>query len=136
MDITDMIYWWCRCAVASLVQTPSEHWLERTGTCRYLLGSRVGQVYGPLTYVLYARHSWLTSSLSSLGNHPIQVDEKPYKLHPGGPGYELTYALCTGVPSYIRILTPNGPGKLEDAWDAIARHEQTLIEPLLGYSRG
>ncbi|KAI0800423.1 hypothetical protein C8Q74DRAFT_1444329 [Fomes fomentarius] len=47
----------------------------------------VGQVYGPLTYVLYARHSWLTSSLSSIGHHFPQVDEKPYKLQPGGPGY-------------------------------------------------
>ncbi len=92
-------------------------------------------MYGPHTSVLYARHASLTSSLSSIGHHFLQVDDKPYKLQPGGPGYELTYA-CTGVPSYIRSLAPNGSGKLEDAWDAIARHEQTLLEPLLGYLRG
>ena len=82
---------------------------------------------------MYVRLSSLTGSLASLAHHFLDVDTKPYKLQPGGPGYELVYG-CTGVPPYLRSLTPTG--SLEDAWAAIAAHEQTLLEPLLAYLRG
>ncbi len=88
------------------------------------------QVYGPHTSVLYARAAALENSLSSLGHHFLKIGTKPYKLQPGGPGYELTYA-CTGVPPYIRSLTPEGT--LEAAWAAVAQHEQKLLVPLLNF---
>ena len=91
-------------------------------------------MYGPHTSVLYARRASLTSSLTSLGHHFLKIDSKPYKLQPGGPGYELPWG-CTAVPPYLRSLTPNGSGTLEDAWAAVAAHEQTLLAPLLGYLR-
>ncbi|OJT11262.1 hypothetical protein TRAPUB_12215 [Trametes pubescens] len=88
------------------------------------------KVYGPHTSVLYARAAALENSLSSLGHHFLKIGTKPYKLQPGGPGYELTYA-CTGVPPYIRSLTPEGT--LEAAWAAVAQHEQKLLVPLLNF---
>ncbi|KAI8978355.1 PLP-dependent transferase [Trametes punicea] len=90
------------------------------------------KVYGPHVSVLYARSASLQHSLSSLAHHFLKVDTKPYKLQPGGPGYELVYG-CTGVPPYLRSLTPQGT--FEAAWGAIAQHEQTLLEPLLAYLR-
>jgi len=56
------------------------------------------------------------------------VDNDPYKLQPGGPGYELAYA-TTGVVPYLKSLTPEDD--LTASFDAIANHEQTLLEPLL-----
>ncbi|KAI0326182.1 PLP-dependent transferase [Cubamyces sp. BRFM 1775] len=90
------------------------------------------KVYGPHASVLYARSTSLQHSLSSLAHHFLKVDAKPYKLQPGGPGYELVYG-CTGVPPYLRSLTPEGT--LKAAWTAIAQHEQSLLEPLLAYLR-
>ncbi|OBZ65935.1 putative cysteine desulfurase [Grifola frondosa] len=91
------------------------------------------KVYGPHCAVLYARAPALRDSLSSLAHHFLDVPDKPYKLQPGGPGYELVYA-CAAVPPYLRLLAPSGT--LADAFDAIARHEQTLLEPLLAFLRG
>ncbi|KAH9942236.1 PLP-dependent transferase [Epithele typhae] len=84
------------------------------------------KVYGPHTSVLYARKPSLTDSLTSLGHHFLRIDSKPYKLQPGGPGYELTYA-CTG---------PHPRGTLAAGWAAVAAHEQALLAPLLAYLRG
>ena len=90
-------------------------------------------MYGPHVSVLYARRASLTGSLTSLGHHFLRIDDKPYKLQPGGPGYELPWG-CTPVVPYLKALTPSGT--LEDAWAAVARHEQTLLAELLGYLRG
>ncbi|EPS95769.1 hypothetical protein FOMPIDRAFT_1053861 [Fomitopsis schrenkii] len=90
------------------------------------------KVYGPHASVLYARTLALTHSLSSLAHHFLAVDTRPYKLEPGGPGYELVYG-CTAVPPYLKALTP--AGTLEAAIDAVAAHEQTLLKPLLAYLR-
>lgn len=90
------------------------------------------QVYGPHASALYVRAPALTSSLSSLAHHFLSVDAKPYKLQPGGPGYEIVYG-CTAVPPYLKSLAPSG--SLADAFDAIAAHEQTLLKPLLAYLR-
>lgn len=94
--------------------------------------SALRQVYGPHASVLYARTLALTHSLSSLAHHFLAVDTRPYKLEPGGPGYELVYG-CTAVPPYLKALTP--AGTLEAAIDAVAAHEQTLLKPLLAYLR-
>ncbi|KAI0349357.1 PLP-dependent transferase [Trametes cingulata] len=97
------------------------------------------KVYGPHTSALYVRLAALTHSLSSLAHHFLTpaVHAKPYKLQPGGPGYELVYG-CTGVPPYLRALAGAGEGEgaLEAAWDAVQRQEQALLEPLLAYLRG
>ncbi|KAI0628480.1 PLP-dependent transferase [Trametes polyzona] len=90
------------------------------------------KVYGPHTSVLYVRAAALEHSLASLAHHFLKVDRKPYKIQPGGPGYELVWG-CTGVPPYIRSLVPEGT--LEAAWKTIAQHEQALLEPLLVYLR-
>jgi selenocysteine lyase/cysteine desulfurase len=58
------------------------------------------------------------------------VDSKPGKVQPGGPGYELVYG-STGVLPYLLSLTPSND--LTATFEAIAAHEQTLIEPLLSY---
>ena len=91
------------------------------------------QVYAAHVSVLYVRKSSLETSLSSLAHHFLAVATKPYKLQPGGPGYELPYS-CTAVPLYLRGLTP--AGTLDAAWAAVAAHEQELLGPLLGYLRG
>ena len=81
---------------------------------------------------MYVRLSSLTGSLASLAHHCLDVDTKP-QTAAWQNGYELVYG-CTGVPPYLRSLTPSG--SLEDAWAAVAAHEQTLLEPLLAYLRG
>ena len=89
-------------------------------------------MYGPHASLLYARAPALAHSLTSLAHHFLSVDTKPYKLQPGGPGYELVYG-CTAVPPYLKSLTP--AGTLVAAFDAISAHEQDLLKLLLGYLR-
>ena len=89
-------------------------------------------MYGPHTSVLYVRAPALTNSLTSLAHHFLAVDAKPYKLQPGGPGYELVYG-CTAVPPYLKSLTP--VGTLAAAFGAITAHEQELLKLMLGYLR-
>lgn len=96
------------------------------------LARAAGQVYGPHASALYARAPALTHSLSSLAHHFLAVAAKPYKLQPGGPGYELVYG-CTAVPPYLKALAP--AGTLAAAFDAVAAHEQELLRLLLGYLR-
>lgn len=81
---------------------------------------------------MYVRLSSLTGSLASLAHHCLDVDTKP-QTAAWQNGYELVYG-CTGIPPYLRSLTPLGP--LDDAWSVIAAHEQTLLEPLIGYLMG
>ncbi|GBE80925.1 Cysteine desulfurase-like protein [Sparassis crispa] len=90
------------------------------------------KVYGPHASALYVRTPSLKLSLSSLAHTFLDVASKPYKLQPGGPGYELVWG-CTAVPPYLRALAPSGD--LCDAFQLIAHHEQTLIEPLLVFLR-
>ncbi|PSR74014.1 hypothetical protein PHLCEN_2v10198 [Hermanssonia centrifuga] len=90
----------------------------------------VYKVYGPHIGALYARAACIQSSLGSLAHHFLRVQSKSYKLQPGGPGYELVYG-CTAIPEYLRSLSPSG--SLVGAFDVIAKHEQSLIKPLLEY---
>ena len=87
------------------------------------------KVYGPHTSVLYARAASL-KALSPVVYHFLKVDDKPHKLQPGGPGYELVYS-CTAVPIYLRTLSPSHD--LKESFALIAEHEQTLVKPLLTY---
>jgi selenocysteine lyase/cysteine desulfurase len=91
---------------------------------------RMCQIYGPHIGALYTRASSLQTSITSVVHHFLSYDTKSLKLQPGGPGYELVYS-CTGIVEYLRSLAPSG--SLEDAFSAIAEHEQTLVQPLLSY---
>ncbi|KZT02926.1 PLP-dependent transferase, partial [Laetiporus sulphureus 93-53] len=125
MDVRDWDVDYC---VFSMYKASYSIWLRRPTEVQPM------QVYGPHASVLYTHTTSLRQSLSSLAHHFLapQVVLKPYKLQPGGPGYEVVYG-CTAVPVYLRSLTPSS--SLEDAFDAIAKHEQTLIAPLLAYLR-
>lgn len=79
---------------------------------------------------MYVRSGSLTSSVSSIAHHFLPVASKAYKVQPGGPGYELAYG-ATGVLPYLLSLTPSNT--LEATFEAIARHEQELIGPLLRF---
>ncbi|KAK0208019.1 pyridoxal phosphate-dependent transferase [Desarmillaria ectypa] len=88
------------------------------------------KVYGPHTSVLYVRSPALQHSLSSVVHHFLDVKYSAGKLQIGGPGYELVYG-TTGVIPYLLSLTPEN--NLKASFSAIAKHEQTLVEPLLAY---
>lgn len=88
------------------------------------------QVYGPHISGLYVRHSVLKTSVTPIVHHFLKVNDVAYKLQPGGPGYETVYG-TTGVLAYLLSLTP--ANNLQASWDAIALHEQTLVEPLIRY---
>lgn len=88
------------------------------------------QVYGPHIGALYTRASSLSSSLNSLAHHFLKVDDRSYKLQPGGPGYELVYGL-TAISEYLRKLSP--ARSLTDTFEQFGRYEQSLIIPLLTF---
>ncbi|KAJ7703924.1 PLP-dependent transferase [Mycena rosella] len=87
------------------------------------------KVYGPHISALYVRAASLSSSVSSLVHHFLPSDG-PYKLQPGGPGYEALYGTTSVLP-YLLSLTP--ANDLAATFAAIAAHETTLAEKLLGY---
>ena len=84
-------------------------------------------MYGPHLSALYVRKSAL-ASLASLAHHFLQVSDKPYKLEPGGPGYELVYG-SSAVLRYLLSITPSN--SLDATFAAIAAHERMLVGPLL-----
>ncbi|TEB32181.1 selenocysteine lyase [Coprinellus micaceus] len=90
------------------------------------------KVYGPHLSALYVRDKSLRTSVSSIVHHFLSphVDAIGYKLQPQGPGYESVYA-STGVNQYLLSLTPSND--LDATFNAIALHEQTLLEPLLNF---
>ena len=88
--------------------------------------------------MLYVKSECL-KALKSLAHHFLEAHaiDKPYKLQPGGPGYELNYA-STGVLPYLEALgKENNNGKFADDVDAafavIEEQEQALLAPLLSY---
>lgn len=88
------------------------------------------KVYGPHISALYVRLSSLLGSVSAITHHFLKVDHRSYKLQPGGPGYELVYG-TTGVLPYLLSLTPSND--LKASFNAIAAHEQKLLQPLLAF---
>ncbi|KAG1874988.1 pyridoxal phosphate-dependent transferase [Suillus subluteus] len=88
------------------------------------------KVYGAHNAAAYVRSASLQTSLTSIAHHFLKVDDKPYKLQPGGPGYELVYGATAVVP-YLKSLTPEDD--LAVSYDAIANHEQKLLVPLLRF---
>ncbi|KAG1791250.1 pyridoxal phosphate-dependent transferase [Suillus plorans] len=88
------------------------------------------KVYGAHNAAVYVRPAAMQTSLTSLAHNFLKVDDKPYKLQPGGPGYELVYGATAIVP-YLKSLTPEDD--LVASFNAIADHEQNLLAPLLRF---
>ena len=72
----------------------------------------------------------LQHSVTQIVHHFLKVENVAYKLQPGGPGYEIVYG-TTGVNAYLLSLTPNKD--LKATYEAIATHEQTILEPLMSF---
>lgn len=87
-------------------------------------------MYGPHISSLYVRSNVLEHSVTKIVHHFLEVDKVAYKLQPGGPGYEIVYG-STGVLPYLLSLTPQN--NLKATFDAIAQHEQILLQPLISF---
>ncbi|QRV92756.1 aminotransferase class-V protein [Ceratobasidium sp. AG-Ba] len=84
-------------------------------------------VYGPHSSALYTRAE-SHRKLTSLAHYFLPVHEgSPYKLQPGGNGYERSYSV-TAVLEYLESI---GGGDLGTAFDRIAEHEGALMRPLM-----
>ena len=88
------------------------------------------QVYGPHISALYVRAPVLQHSVTQIVHHFLKVENVAYKLQPGGPGYEIVYG-TTGVNAYLLSLTPQHD--LKATFEAIAVHEQAILEPLMSF---
>ena len=96
------------------------------------------KVYGPHHALLYGKYEHLLE-LDNLYHYFIAKDRIPYKLQPGNPNYELSYG-SIGIVDYVEELGVSGDAsaaparaRIEQAFDAIADHEQVLADRLLGY---
>jgi cysteine desulfurase family protein (TIGR01976 family) len=99
------------------------------------------KVYGPHHAVLYGKYEHLLE-LDTLYHYFVPKDKIPYKLQPGNPNYELSYA-CIGIADYLDDLgrrsgaspTATRRESLETAWSAMAAHEAVLADRLLDFLR-
>lgn len=97
------------------------------------------KVFGPHYAVLWGRRD-LLFPLPSLNHYFIGPEELPYKLQPGNVNFELSWG-CAGIGDYLRDMgTALGAGgtrrqRMQAAFDAFARHEDTLSERLLAFLR-
>lgn len=97
------------------------------------------KVFGPHHAVLYGKRELLLE-LDSIYHYFVAKDRIPYKLQPGNPNYELSYA-CLGIVEYLEDLGRHSGADghsarrtaIETAWTAIAAHEAVLAERLLEY---
>ncbi|KAF8755310.1 Aminotransferase class-V [Rhizoctonia solani] len=88
-------------------------------------------VYGPHSAALYTRAD-SHKQLHSLAHYFLPTGEgSPYKLQPGGPGYERSYA-ATAVLEYLYSLSPSGDD-LSSAFDSIGQHEADIMRPLIEF---
>lgn len=97
------------------------------------------KVFGPHYAVLWVRRELLLS-LPSLNHYFIGADVVPYKLQPGNVNYELSYG-CIGINDYLGAVgtqlgaTGTLRQKMQCAFDAFEKHEDTMAERLLAYLR-
>ncbi|UFP93700.1 cysteine desulfurase-like protein [Gloeobacter morelensis] len=100
------------------------------------------KTYGPHAAVLYGKRDWLLE-LASLNHYFIGKEDIPYKLQPGNANFELAWGM-SGLVDYCEQLaalhaqTPADTvhGRVEQAFEPIARHEEYLAERLLSYLTG
>jgi selenocysteine lyase/cysteine desulfurase len=97
------------------------------------------KVFGPHHAVLYAKQA-LLGELANINHEFLGPDIGLYKLQPGKYNYELTFALL-GVVDYLRELgtavaevpAAGLHGQVQQAFEAIAAHEEALAAPLLDW---
>ncbi|HTG31342.1 MAG TPA: cysteine desulfurase-like protein [Thermoanaerobaculia bacterium] len=108
------------------------------------------KVFGPHQGLLYGRRDLLLD-LANVNHVFVPKDALPYKLLPGNLNYELAH----GVPAIVEYLEELGRRaviesdtesdtapdatareRIEAAFAAIARHEESLTAPLLEYLAG
>lgn len=87
-------------------------------------------MFGAHNAAAYVRSAALQTSFTSIVHDFLKVDDKPSKFQPGGPGHELVYGASAIVP-YLKSLTPEDD--LVASFDAIAKHEQEILTPLLRF---
>jgi cysteine desulfurase family protein (TIGR01976 family) len=99
------------------------------------------KVYGPHLAVLYGKRE-LLEGLATINHFFVPDDDVPRKLQPGSVNYELTYGLL-GVIEYFEALATraastlaDGPhGRVVQAFEPVAEHEEALAARLLDYLR-
>lgn len=99
------------------------------------------KVFGPHQALLYGKKELLLA-LANVNHVFVAKDALPYKLLPGNLNFELAHGL-PAIVEYLEDLGTRagaGPGstareRIERAFEAIARHEETLAEPLLAFLR-
>ncbi|MEM1279508.1 MAG: cysteine desulfurase-like protein [Cyanobacteria bacterium P01_H01_bin.152] len=100
------------------------------------------KVYGPHLAMLYGKRQHL---LDLPGYNHFFIDQTaiPYKFQPGGASYELSYGL-TAIPQYFQALAQHHWGEdvtmtpveqIQQAFDLIQHHEETLSDRLLTFLR-
>jgi selenocysteine lyase/cysteine desulfurase len=97
------------------------------------------KVFGPHCAVMWLERALLLG-LPSLNHYFIGPEVLPYKLQPGNLNYELTCG-CAAVADYLcdtgLALGATGTRRqqMQSAFEAFARHEDTLAEQLLAWLR-
>jgi cysteine desulfurase family protein (TIGR01976 family) len=100
------------------------------------------KLFGPHHAVLFGKREALLG-LGNINHEFLGPEAVPYKLQPGKFNFELTYGLL-GIVDYLDELgsrvgdPPSGMlrGRIEQAFEAIAEHEEMLVAPLLSYLAG
>lgn len=97
------------------------------------------KVFGPHLSVLYGKETHLLR-LPGINHSFVANDDLPYKFQPGGPNYELTYAL-NGISEYFQAVAQhhgmdaNAPVReqMQFAYDLFDAHEEALSQRLLDF---
>ncbi len=97
------------------------------------------KVFGPHIGVLYGKEEHLLR-LPGINHSIVPNDDLPYKFQPGGPNYELTYAL-NGISEYLQAvaqhhgMNANEPirTQMQFAYDLFDAHEEALAQHLLNF---
>lgn len=88
------------------------------------------KTYGPHLGLLWGRREVLERA-ANVNHFFVGPDAVPAKLEPGNPCYELAASL-PGIVEYLEAIAPAGDGDpLDRAADAITRHEERLVAPLI-----
>lgn len=97
------------------------------------------KVFGPHIGVLYGKEEHLLR-LPGINHSFIPKDDLPYKFQPGGPNYELTYAL-NGISEYLQAVAQHHGmdanaslrEQMQFAYDLFDAHEEALTQRLLDF---
>ncbi len=98
------------------------------------------KVYGPHYALLYGKREHLLA-MPGINHYFISQEMIPYKFQPGNVNFELSYG-AAGIVDYLSDLAVQHgsdrpaddlSGRLSDAFDRIAEHEERLSDRLLRY---